>query len=31
MTLNDRNQRLATEGLSTPPEFIASPLHCLVP
>ena len=27
---NDCNQRLATKGLSTPPDFIASPLHHLV-
>ena len=27
---NDRDQRLATKGLSTPPDFIASPLHRLV-
>jgi hypothetical protein len=28
--LNDGDQRLATKGLSTPPDFIASPLHRLV-
>jgi hypothetical protein len=27
---NGGNQRLATDGLSTPPDFIASPLHRLV-
>jgi hypothetical protein len=27
---NASNQRLATKGLSTPTDFIASPLHCLV-
>ena len=27
---NDGDQRLATKGLSTPPDFIASPLHRLV-
>jgi len=27
---NDGNQRLATLGLSTPPDFIASPLHRVV-
>ena len=27
---NGCNQRLATKGLSTPPDFIASPLHCVV-
>ena len=27
---NTGNQRLATEGLSTPTDFIASPLHCVV-
>ena len=27
---NDRDQRLATKGLSTLPDFIASPLHCFV-
>jgi hypothetical protein len=27
---NARDQRLATKGLSTPPDFIASPLHFLV-
>jgi hypothetical protein len=27
---NAKDQRLATKGLSTPPDFIASPLHRLV-
>jgi hypothetical protein len=27
---NASNQRLATKGLSTPSDFIASPLHCFV-
>ena len=27
---NACDQRLATNGLSTPPDFFASPLHCLV-
>jgi hypothetical protein len=27
---NGCNQRLATRGLSTPTDFIASPLHCVV-
>jgi hypothetical protein len=27
---NGGDQRLATRGLSTPPDFIASPLHCFV-
>jgi hypothetical protein len=27
---NGGDQRLATKGLSTPPGFIASPLHCFV-
>ena len=28
---NDADQRLATKRLSTPPDFIASPLHRFVP
>jgi len=27
---NDKDQRLATRGLSMQPDFIASPLHCVV-
>ena len=30
MPANGGDQRLATKGLSTPPDFIASPLHRLV-
>jgi hypothetical protein len=29
-TSNVGDQRLATSGLSTPPDSIASPLHCVV-